>query len=122
MTLASQRRAARRAVEAAMEDRRVRHDINPLWFLGAAIRSAARFPPGALGFALRVTVNQIRFTAVRALPLLVLVSILIAVPILLSPAAIEKHAATPLATSSVRRKVSVLRVPDVGPSAPNQDA
>ena len=67
-----------------MRDRGVRHDINPLWFLGAAIRSAYRFPRGALSFAARVTLNQIRFTTVQALPLLILVSGLVAVPILLS--------------------------------------
>ena len=76
--------AAHNVVGAAKLDRSLRHDINPLWFLGATVRSAARFPPGALGFAIRVTLNQIRFTAVRAVPLLVLVSVLLAVPMVLS--------------------------------------
>jgi phospholipid/cholesterol/gamma-HCH transport system permease protein len=65
-------------------DRGVRRDINPLWFMGAAIRSAVRFPRGAWSFAIRVTLNQIRFTTVQALPILILVSGLIVVPMYLS--------------------------------------
>lgn len=115
MNLVWGRRAARNTVEADMQDRSVRHDINPLWFLGAAVRSAAHFPPGALSFAFRVTVNQIRFTMVRALPLLALVSILIAVPMVLS---VSPIAADLGVSDVVDRILVVLFVQELGTIIP----
>jgi phospholipid/cholesterol/gamma-HCH transport system permease protein len=95
--------------------RTTRKDINPLWFLGATIRSAARYPRGALPFAIRVTLNQIRFTAVQALPPLVLVSILIVVPMLLS----VRPVAVGLGVSDlVDRIVVVLFVQELGTIIP----
>ena len=69
-----------------MSDRGVRRDINPLFFLGASLRSAAAFPGNALGMAGRTVVNQIRFTAVHALPILVVASLAFGVPLLLAVA------------------------------------
>lgn len=69
-----------------MTDRGARKDINPLFFLGATLRSAAAFPPNAVGMALRITVNQVRFTAVQALPILAVASLAFGIPLLLAVA------------------------------------
>lgn len=69
-----------------MIDRGERRDINPLFFLGAALRSAAAFPRTALDMAIRTALNQLRFTAVQALPILVVTSLAFGVPLLLAVA------------------------------------
>jgi len=106
---------AAHASRAAVGDRSVRKDINPLWFLGATIRSAVRYPPGALSFAFRVTLNQIRFTTVQALPILILVSVLIAVPMLLS---VRPIAASLGVSDVVDRILIVLFVQELGTIIP----
>ena len=70
----------------SLTDRGARKDINPLFFLGASLRSAAAFPRNALGMALRITLNQVRFTAVQALPILVVASLAFGIPLLLAVA------------------------------------
>lgn len=67
-----------------MADRGARRDINPLFFLGASLRSAAAYPPNALGLGFRTVVNQLRFTAVQALPILLLTALAFAVPVFLT--------------------------------------
>jgi phospholipid/cholesterol/gamma-HCH transport system permease protein len=67
-------------------DRGTRRDINPLFFLGATLRSALAFPPNALGMAARLVVNQIRFTAVQALPILLVTAVAVGVPLVLTVA------------------------------------
>lgn len=69
-----------------MSDRVTRRDINPLFFLGAAVRSTFAFPLNALPNAARIVVNQVRFTAVQALPILVITSLVFAVPLFLTVA------------------------------------
>jgi phospholipid/cholesterol/gamma-HCH transport system permease protein len=61
-----------------------RKDINPLFFLGAIFRSALTFPRCALGVAGRIAVNQIRFTGVQALPILIITAIAFGIPLLLT--------------------------------------
>lgn len=56
---------------------------NPLWFAGAVVRSAARCPVTALPDVLRLTITQIRFTCVHALPLLLVIVGLMTVPVAL---------------------------------------
>lgn len=69
-----------------MSHRGRRQDINPLFFLGASLRSAVAFPRNALGPAARIVVNQVRFTAVQALPILAVASLAFGVPLLLAVA------------------------------------
>lgn len=63
-----------------------RRDVNPAWFVGAALRSAVRLPRTAHGLFLRTVINQIRFTAVQGIPLLVFVAAVFGVPLALSVA------------------------------------
>ena len=58
----------------------IRTDINPLWFLGATVRSALHYPGNAVGLGVRAVINQTRFTAVQALPLLIFVAALVSLP------------------------------------------
>lgn len=95
-----------------MSRRGARQGLNPLFFLGAALRSAAAFPPAALPTAGRTVVNQIRFTAVQALPMLVIASLAFGVPLVLTVAPLTSGLGL---GDTVDRVLVTLVVQELGP-------
>lgn len=93
-------------------NRVTRRDINPLFFLGATIRSALTFPRNALPSAARIVVNQVRFTAVQALPILVITSLAFGVPLILTVAPLTAGLGL---EDTVDRVLVALVVQELGP-------
>lgn len=95
-----------------MSDRGTRRDLNPLFFLGASLRSAAALPRHALPLAGRTVVNQIRFTAVHALPILVVASLAFGIPLVLAVAPLTSGLGL---RETVDRVLVTLVVQELGP-------
>ena len=77
-------RAAAATIEAIGRGFRTRagRNVERLQFIGAMIRSAMHYPVTTRPLALRVILNQIRFTAVQALPLLTTIAFVIGVTVI----------------------------------------
>ena len=95
-----------------MNPRETRRDINPLFFLGAGVRAAAAYHPAALSMAARITLNQIRFTAVQALPILAVTSVAFGVPLWLAVAPLTAGSGVEV---TVDRVLLTLVVQELGP-------
>jgi phospholipid/cholesterol/gamma-HCH transport system permease protein len=95
-----------------VNDRGTRRDINPIFFLGAALRSAAAFPPNALPLAAKTVLNQVRFTGVHALPTLTAVAMAFGVPLVL---AVEPLTSELGLADTVDRILVTLVVQELGP-------
>jgi phospholipid/cholesterol/gamma-HCH transport system permease protein len=61
--------------------------LDRLRFIGAMLRSATRYPATTRPLGVRVIVNQIRFTAVQALPFLTAIALLIGVTVIVQASA-----------------------------------
>lgn len=95
-----------------MADRSARRDIHPVVFLGALLRSAVRLPRTALGPSARIVVNQVRFTAVHGLPLIVFLAAAFGVPLVLSVAPLTAELGV---SGAVDRVLVTLVVQELGP-------
>lgn len=95
-----------------MSARDTRRDINPLFFLGAALRSALAFPANALPAAGRIIVNQVRFTAVQALPILIVTSLVFGIPLFLTVAPLTSGLGL---EETVDRVLVTLVIQELGP-------
>lgn len=81
--------AALRAVSSLGRATRVRGGryVDRVRFIGAMLRAATHYPATTRPLGLRVLINQIRFTAVQALPLLTMIALLIGVTVIVQASA-----------------------------------